>query len=259
MNILDIDFNKLYIEQKSKSSFKPKTKKEWDSKASDMNSVVDGDSYIEKLMKIIDFSECKTLLDVGCGAGTVSINAKNLLESITAFDYSEEMIKKLKQRCQNGNISNITPLLHSWEQSWDSLPMCDIVVASRSMQVANMKEALLKLDSKAKKRVYLTTKVGGSFLPKEIMQLLQKEIEPNPDYIYIINILYTLGINPSLEYIELKSDRISKKSKDRFIDSIKWSIGELNEIELERLEEFYENKIDSLNPNIKWAVISWNK
>lgn len=259
MNILSIDFNKLYKEQKDTSSFKPKTKEEWDSKATDMNSVVEGDSYIDRLMEIMDFSECQSLLDVGCGAGTVSINSKDKVKDIIAFDYSDEMIKKLQERIEHGGITNIKPLVHSWEESWESLPMCDMVVASRSMQVGDMKEALLKLDSKAKKRVYLTTKVGGSFLPKEIMELLQKDIKPNPDYIYIINILYSLGINPTLEYIELKSDRISKKSKERFLASIKWSIGELSQSEIEALEKFYETKIDTLNPNIKWAVISWSK
>jgi len=259
VNILNIDFERLYKEQKQNSSFKPKTKEEWNSKAEDLNSVVKNDSYINELLKLIDTSGCESLLDVGCGVGTVCINLKDSINSIIAIDYAANMLKKLEERIEEENARNITPKLLSWDDSWEDLPMFDLVVASRSMQVSSMRDALEKLNQKAKKRVYLTTKVGGSFLPQEIMDLLDKNITPNPDYIYIVNILYSMGINPALNYIELEDYRLSIEDEDRFVGSVEWSVGELSLSEKERIREFYKNRIHTLKQTIKWAVISWEK
>jgi len=259
MNIKDIDFEGLYVAQKSQSSFKPKTKEEWNSKADDLNSVVKNDLYIETLLKKIDVSECESLLDVGCGAGTVCINLKDSVKSAIAIDYAESMLDRLRQRIGEECASHIEPRLVSWEDSWEDIPPCDVVVASRSMQVADMGVALKKLNDKAKKRVYITTKAGGTFLPREIYGLLDKKVTPNPDYIYIVNILYKMGIDPRLDYIEMDDDMFSKRSEEGFLRSIEWSMGGINEGEKERLREFYATKLKDIKPKIKWALISWEK
>lgn len=258
-NLLQIDFNTLYKEQKAASSFKPKSKEEWNGKAADMDSVVKNDVYIDELLKHIDTKKCHSLLDVGCGAGTVCINLRDAFKKITAIDYSEAMIEKLKERIKNEKAKNIMPMLKAWEDDWSELGQFDVVVASRSMQVGDMREALEKLNAIAKKRVYITTKVGGSFLPPEISSLLDNKIMPNPDYIYIVNILYAMGINPKLDYIELKDNRLPLKTEEGFLNSVRWSIGELSENEEDNIREFYRSGAQTLKPKIKWALISWNK
>ena len=42
------------------------------------------------------------------------------------------------------------------------------------MEVKDIKKALKKLNEKANKRVYITTKVGGSFIDKEILKQHQQ-------------------------------------------------------------------------------------
>ena len=41
--------------------------------------------------------------------------------------------------------------------------------------------ALTEFNEKANKRVYITTKVGGSFIDKEILKQLKRDIIPRPD------------------------------------------------------------------------------
>ena len=65
LNILDIDFNRLYKEQKQSSDFKPKTKEEWDAKAGDLNKRIHQSIYNEQFLSAVNTANCETLLDVG--------------------------------------------------------------------------------------------------------------------------------------------------------------------------------------------------
>ena len=73
MNILDIDFNALYKEQKQITTFKPKTKADWNAKAKDMDSRIHQSIYNEEFLSRVDTKECSTLLDVGCGPGNLAL------------------------------------------------------------------------------------------------------------------------------------------------------------------------------------------
>ncbi len=125
-----------------------------------------------------------------------------------------------------------------------------------------MKEALEKICSKAKKRVYLTYKVGGSFVDKKVLKALGKEIFDKPDYIYVINILYSMGINPTLNYLRSEGRREQYDSKESFIQSVEWSLDTLNEPEREKLSHYYdslgEEKEGLGNTYNYWALISWD-
>ncbi len=93
----DIDFNKLYIDQKNNSSFKSKPQEAWDKKASSMNKKVHSSIYNDEFLNILNSQNCKTLLDVGCGVGNLSIKLSSKLERIYALDYSDGMLEVLKE------------------------------------------------------------------------------------------------------------------------------------------------------------------
>ncbi len=262
MNINDIDFNKLYMEQKRSTTFQPKSKKEWDKKAVHISDRIHKSIYNEELINIIDTKDCKSMLDVGCGVGNISLLLSNRLEKIYALDFSTVMLENLKKEMQKRDITNITPINLSWEDEWDSVPNCDIVLASRSMEVANMKDALEKINDKANKRVYLTYKVGGSFLNDDILNYIGKKINKKPDYIYTVNILYQMGINPTINYIKSEGKSNQYENENAFIQSILWSVGELNDKQMSLLKEYYKKFIKNAKEQkdyLCWAVISWHK
>lgn len=258
----NIDFNALYKKQKKLSTFKMKSQDAWDKKAVFMNKRVHQSIYNEEFLDIIDLADAKTLLDVGCGVGNLSLKLSEKLESIYALDYSSGMLDILKQNADENNINNIKCVHTSWYDDWKDVPMVDIVIASRSMEVTDMQEALLKLNSKAKKRVYLSYKVGGSFLSDDILNAMQREVIKKPDYIYIVNILYALGINAKVDFIRSEGRSTVYTSFEEFIKSVSWSIGELTNVEIQRLKNYYEKevkvKVASID-YVKWAVISWDK
>lgn len=79
----------------------------WDSKWSKYNSGLAATNYAKNSLSFLKKTNCKTLLDLGCGDGKDSIYfAKNGF-SVTAIDFSNEAIKILKKEIENKKNLNI--------------------------------------------------------------------------------------------------------------------------------------------------------
>lgn len=262
MKFEDIDFNEIYKEQKEKSSFRSKSKEAWDKKAVSMNQRVHNSIYNEQFLKQINLDGIESLLDVGCGVGNLSLIFAKRLKEVYSLDYSTKMLEILEENAKKEKLSNIKTINKSWYDEWNDVPNTDLVIASRSMEVKDMKEALLKLNEKANKSVAVTYKVGGSFVSSEILNVLGREIIKKPDYIYLVNILYSLGINASVNFIQSEGRNTIYTSKDKFIESVSWSIDGLTNDEVKRLEKYYDSLDGSKKQEkdfVSWAVISWEK
>ena len=237
MNYEDINFNELYIKQKELTSFKAKGKEAWDEKAPSMNKKVHKSIYNEQFLEKLDLDGINSLLDVGCGVGNLSLKLAPKLDEVYCLDYSSKMLEILNQNAKEQNLSNIKTINKSWYDSWADVPNTDLVIASRSMEVKDMKEALTKLNNKANKKVIISYKKGGSFVSDEILDVMQRKIIKKPDYIYVLNILYQMGINASVNFIQSEGRNTIYTSKEKFIQSVSWSIDGLSEDEIKRLEE----------------------
>jgi len=262
MRFEDIDFNKLYMEQKEATTFKMKSKEAWDIKADSMNKRVHKSIYNEQFLKLLNLEKIDTLLDVGCGVGNLSLKLAPKLSKVYCLDYSTKMLELLNENAKKQNINNITTINKSWYDSWDDISKADLVIASRSMEVKDMKEALEKLNNKANKKVVISYKVGGSFVSDEILDVLQKDIIKKPDYIYLLNILYSMGITATLDFVQSEGRGTVYTSKDKFIESVSWSIGSLRSDEIKKLETYYDNLDENKKFKedfVSWAIISWNK
>lgn len=262
MRFEDIDFNKLYMEQKEATTFKQKSKEAWDIKADSMNKRVHKSIYNEQFLKLLNLEKIDTLLDIGCGVGNISLKLAPKLSKIYCLDYSTKMLELLNENAKKQNINNITTINKSWYDSWDDISNADLVIASRSMEVKNMKEALEKLNNKANKKVVISYKVGGSFVSDEILDVLQKDIIKKSDYIYVLNILYNMGINASLNFVQSEGRGTIYTSKEKFIESVSWSIGSLRSDEIKKLEIYYDNLDENKKFKedfVSWAIISWDK
>lgn len=262
MTYEDIDFNTLYIKQKESTTFKMKSQAAWDNKAASMNQRVHNSIYNDEFLALVNTNDCQSLLDVGCGVGNLSLKLAKNLETVYALDYSKEMLKILQQNATDENLNNINTFCSSWYDAWDDIPKADIVIASRSLEVKDMQAALEKLNQQALKRVYLSYKVGGTFVSQEILNAMQREIVKKPDYIYVLNILYGMGINATVNFIRSEGRSQVYKDCEHFIESIVWSLGEVTEQEKERLIKYYENHVKNSSEEteyVKWAVISWER
>lgn len=262
MNINKIDFNELYIEQKKLTSFKAKEKEAWDKKAFSMNKRVHNSVYNENFIKQLDLNGIDSILDIGCGVGNLAIKLSSYVKNITCLDYSSSMIKCLEENLKEQNINNIETINKSWDDDWSSLKKADLVIASRSMEVPNLKKALEKLNKKANKKVVISYKNGGSYISSDILKVIDKKIVEKPDYIYVLNVLYQMGITASVNFIKSEGRSSIYDTKEKFINSVLWTIDELSQLEKQKLSEYYDSlktEDKKQNDEVEWAVISWDK
>lgn len=260
-NLDTLDFAKLYKEQMKSSTFKGKNSQDWDKRASGMNLNVHKSIYTKTFIDKIDTTNASSLLDVGCGPGTIALAIASKIKKVYALDYSEGMLDCVKNNCKEKELLNVTTIHKSWEDNWDDVPKVDIVVASRSIEVKDIKDALIKLNSKANKRVYLTTKVGGTFIDPEILNQLPREIFPRPDYIYLLNVLHSMGIYAKVDFIKSENTKFESSTPEEFIEKVAWSLGELSNDEKIILKEYFTKtyKHKQLAEYINWAFIFWEK
>lgn len=257
-NIQTIDFAKLYQKQKEKSSFKTKSSKDWNKKAKYMNYKVFNSIYIKDFLKRVKTKNMKTLLDVGCGPGTFGICLANEFKRVYCLDFSPKMLKCVKENAKARGIKNIKTIQKSFEDDWSDIPKVDILIASRCMEVEDLEKTLKLLNSKAKK-VYISYKVGGSFIDNDILENLSQPVEPKPDFIYLINILYQMGINAKVDFIRSENTKFQSKNAEEFLEKVKWSLGDLSEEDKKNLPIFYEQeyKHKKQDKYVKWALISY--
>ena len=256
-NLAAIDFAALYREQKRASDFKPKTARDWDAKADGLSKNLGG-IYPANFLAAIDTTGCESLLDAGCGAGVLTLALAERFRTIYALDFSQGMLDALMQTAQERMITNITPIKHDMEGDWGAIPPADLVIASRSLEVADMKPLLTALNAHARRRVYVSYKVGGSFLGADILGAIGRTVTPKPDYIYIVNILHQMGICASVQFIESEGKGLNAADLVSFTASVEWSLGALTGDEKRRLAEFYAVRKNRQEPKLIWALIGWN-
>ena len=196
--IHDIDFGRLYREHLAATDRHEKPPGEWDARAAEMSRETDGSGYVDEFVRRMDLSGCTTLLDVGCGPGAIALAVAGRLARVYGLDYSRGMLDALMQNAAARGLCNVEPIERAWEDDWSDVPVCDVVVASRSTLVEDLADALAKLDARANRRVYVTSLVGGRFVHAGILEALGREQPPLPDHIYILNILYQMGRQPRL-------------------------------------------------------------
>ncbi|MGA9047113.1 class I SAM-dependent methyltransferase [Sulfuricurvum sp.] len=255
-----IDFAAMYRAHKASTDFKAKNRDDWDEKSADMAQSTINSPYVNDFISRMELSGDEVILDIGCGPGALSIPLAKRVKEVIAIDFSKRMLEELEAYAAREGVTNIKTYHIGWEDDWSALPPADIVVASRSMEVSDVEAALSKMSAHARKRCYLTYKVGGSFVDMNILDYIGKKVKTKPDYWYIPIILYTQGYLPRIDYIETGRGSVRSGSEEEFVESLIWSIGTLEEEYQEKALEYYREVIigQSRPPRpVNWAFIGW--
>lgn len=256
-----LDFAAMYRAHKAATDFKSKSAEAWNAKAADMATSVVNSPYVDAFLSRMTITADDTVLDVGCGPGTLAVPLAKRVRQVIAVDYSSQMLKELRAYAEREGVDNITTHHLGWDEAWHHLPPVDIAVASRSMEVADVEAALNKLSGIARKACYVTSKVGGSFVDREILDYIGRTVIPKPDYWYIPLILYQKGYLPRIDYIETRRSNLTFDDADAFVASLRWSLGTLDETETAKARRYYDEVIvKAQHPPrpLHWAFIAWS-
>ncbi|OAT50398.1 class I SAM-dependent methyltransferase [Providencia heimbachae] len=263
MLINQLDFAKMYQQHMQQAQRTRKEPEHWDKKARQMaqNCANPNDPYLLRFRELMDFTGAQTLLDVGCGPGSVSLCLANQFRSVIGIDYSGGMIEMANIRAKEMQLTNTHFEQLAWEDNWDQLPKVDISVASRSTLVDDLKAALLKLNRQTKLRVYTTHTINPTFIDENIIREIGRDVIQLPTYIYAVNILHQMGINPRVDFIK-NPNRNGFDHFDAFADSVNWSLKNMTPEEMDKLRNYYNTQTASGKkipyPSRDWAMVSWD-
>jgi SAM-dependent methyltransferase len=253
-----IDVAALYREHMARAGRREKTADEWDARAPGMGPGIFAGPYVEGFVARMDLEGCRTLLDVGCGPGTIALTVAPRLEHVFGLDFSPAMLEAFAANARERGLRHATPILRSWDDDWSDVPVCDVAVASRSTQVADLAAALDKLHAHARRRVYLTHLAGGRFVDEDVLAAIGRTEEPLPDYLYVVALLHQRGVHPRLDYLE--GENRLRRCRD-FADCLRkvsWSLGDLSAEEAERLRRHWDRHAGELGRRpVRWALVSW--
>lgn len=267
--VAEIDWNRIWRESRQRRTCKAKGSHDWDRKAASFARRNRQSAYIDRLLTIINPEPGATVLDVGCGPGTLAIPLAGRVRQVTALDFSARMLEELAAGAAAAGVGNITTVRGAWEDDWPALGLVphDIAVASRSLAVDDLETALRKLDAFARRRVYLTDRVGAGPFDPEVFAAVGRPFEPGPDYIITVNLLYRLGIHARVDFIPAEYSA-TYASREEAVDSLAWMLEELQPGEAEKFEAYLAARLRrnaagdwlvARRHRPLWAVIWWEK
>ena len=145
--------------------------------------------------------------DVGAGPGAITIPISRQVSHVTAVEPSEGMFAVLKENLKDEMIENADCVKKRWEDvdvAADLSGPYDVVFASFSLDVPDMKAAIAKMIEASSQYVYIYWFAGEASWETMAKDLWPKlhgtEYVPSPKSDVIFNILYAMDIFPHVEH-----------------------------------------------------------
>ena len=213
---------------------KPDSQEHWDERAKSFSFKDTPDAYLQSFISKAGITGEETVLDMGCGTGSLAVALASLGCSVVAADFSKGMLDRLcskaaeKGMLREGGASEhgsddspagdvgacplevqagkILPLRMSWEEDWTNYGLeegsVDVAVASRSVITHDLEDSLQKLSAVACERVCVT--VGTGVSPRvdiRAARAMGLELERHNDALFVFGIASDLGYEPTVSYI----------------------------------------------------------
>jgi len=259
MSLRDIDFAERYRAEFARSGRPDRAPAYWDARAATMRAGVFESDYVRQFIARLDLEGCRTLLDVGCGPGSIGLSVASRLSHVYGLDYSPAMLASFSEEARARGVSHATPILRSWQDDWSDVPVCDVVVASRATAVPDFEAAARRLHRHANRRVYLTYPAHGRFAGDDVFRQLGRPHGPLPDYLCVVGILHHLDIHPTLEFLSGTGRFAGVADADDFVGRVRGMAGELTEHEVTVARTYFEAHRGELErARMQWALLSWD-
>jgi SAM-dependent methyltransferase len=268
-DISDIDWNEVI---QNKKEIQPKTVNSgpefWNKRAPSFAEHAGKTFYPDSFIKIMNPDPSWTVLDMGCGGGTLALPMAEKVSHITAVDFSEKMLEILSTEAERRGIKNIRTIHASWEDTWEEsgIGMYDVAIASRSLAVDDINSALSKLNNAARKRVIISTVVGDGPFDRKMLEAAGRERSAGVDYIYFYNLLYQMGILANINFITEERNN-TFGSIEEALESVRWMFQEMTPEEVVKLKQYLKDHLVEIDGRLvldykkksTWAVIWWDK
>ena len=172
--------------------------------------------YDDRVMTTInglDINENSHVLDIGAGPGTLAIPLASRVKDVTAVEPGEGMVEILNERMKKEGITNIRTITKRWEDidlATDLDGQYDVVIASLSLTMEDIGQALQKMDAASQGSVYLFWFVDMPFWERMYADLWKPlhgtDYHSGPKADCLFGVLYQTGIYPNVEMLPLSKE-----------------------------------------------------
>jgi SAM-dependent methyltransferase len=253
-----IDFAGFYREQLRAANRPERSPDYWDGRAPSMNDRAFDTPYVRQFVAHMNLDGCSTLLDVGCGPGTIGLSVSPRLAHVYGLDHSPAMLAAFTENARARGVAGATPILRSWDDDWADVPVCDLVVASRSTAVPDLEAALQRLHSKARRRVYVSYPADGHMVADDVRVAIGREVAALPDFLCVVGILHHMGLHPTLDYLPGDNRLAQCADFEQFRIKLDRLLGGMSAEEVRRLAAYFEASRDRPPESLmRWALFSW--
>ena len=151
----EIDWEELWTRKMDKKGDRGK---DWTKAAVKYSERASKDNYTEQLISKMILSKEDTVLDVGCGEGSVTIPLSKEVSSVTAIDATEKMLEILDEKIKEESIDNIKTIKDDVNDvTLEKYGNHDIVLASRVINgIKSPRKVFSNFNEIANKYVFIT-------------------------------------------------------------------------------------------------------
>ena len=169
---------------------------------------------IDKTVWETDITSQSRVLDIGAGPGTLAIPFAQKAAHVTAVEPAEGMCGVMKEKMNEFGAKNISIVHKRWEDvdvEMDLQPPYDVVIASFSLGMTDIRSAIEKMMQVSSKYVYLYHFAGETSWDRQWSELWPKlhgrVYQPGPKCDVLYNVLYQIGIYPNIRTFRLEHNQ----------------------------------------------------
>jgi len=211
------------------------------------------------------------VLDIGAGPGVLALPLAPLVREVTAVEPGAGMVEVLKRHADRDGIRNITCVQKTWEEidpARDLSPPYDIVVASLSLTMHDIRSALKKMDAVSSGSVHIFWFVDMPFWEKMYADLFpplhKTPYYSGPKADCLFGVLYQMGIYPDVTMLPLAKE-YQFRSREEMLAFFRKRFGAVTPEQVRIVDEYVSPLIRTRGDEVvvsgdsTFAHIRWRK
>ncbi len=200
---------------------KPDAQAHWDKRARTYSFYDAPNDYVRSFIAKMELAGGESVLDMGCGTGSLAVPLAKSGHGVVAADFSEGMLERVRENAATCGMpvaepavqgafavpaGAIYPLCMSWEDDWTQFGLgegaVDVALASRSIITHDLEDSIRKLSATARKRVCVTAGTGVSpRVDERVAKAMGLSLQRHNDALFVFGIASSLGYEPTVSYI----------------------------------------------------------
>jgi SAM-dependent methyltransferase len=246
----------------------------WDRRAREFRGGDEASPYVRGFIDAMQARPGESVLDVGCGSGALALPLARAGHPVTAVDFSAGMLAALRRRLDEEGVHGVRTVQAGWDDDWAAagIEPAGLAIASRSLDVADLRAALRKLDAFACRRVCLTLPADGLFYPSLLAhEAVGRPLTPHGDHRLALQGLAELGVESEVGILEHGS--VSHyDSREQALASLRRVVAPADEQEERALDRYVTAHVVETTTDdgrrlwtqepvisVRWALLAWDK